>query len=294
MAAVHGHIDIVQLMLERGATNHDKVMKTAAKYGHVNIIELMLDDTKDYGQIIDIASKHHHGNIVIMLLKKFVISSNRVLRIAAAGGYTDIVRLVLEHNTTGYDIATGHLIQYDLPMIDAAKNGHIEIVRMMTCRACPEPDCSPDNYEMSHIETSSLNEAMREAAGHGHIEIVRLLLDCGATNYDDAMSRASIGGHIEIVRLLLDRGATYYNLAMEYAAAYGHIEIVQLMLDCGATDLNKTMVSASLHGYKNIVKLILEKGTKDVIMQSWRQPMKTTLISLRCCWRKVLLSTMLL
>ena len=41
-AAQNGHLEIVQLMLDKGATDYDSVMNVAAQNGHLEIVQLML------------------------------------------------------------------------------------------------------------------------------------------------------------------------------------------------------------------------------------------------------------
>ena len=42
-AAEGGHIEIVKLMLEKGATDYNRVMYKAAKGGHMDIVKCMLE-----------------------------------------------------------------------------------------------------------------------------------------------------------------------------------------------------------------------------------------------------------
>ena len=42
-AASGGHQNIVELMLEQGATNYNHAMSIAAYYGHESIVRLLLD-----------------------------------------------------------------------------------------------------------------------------------------------------------------------------------------------------------------------------------------------------------
>ena len=53
-----------------------------------------------------------------------------------------------------------------------------------------------------------LNETLRSAASEGDIEFVKLMLEKGATNFNDAMCYAVTEGDIEIVKLMLENGAT--------------------------------------------------------------------------------------
>ena len=102
---------------------------------------------------------------------------------------------------------------------------------------------------------------MIDAASQGNIDTVQLILDSGATDYDDAIDSAIDGGHIEIVKLLMDKGGNY-NYYMAAAACKGNMEIVQLMLGKGACDYNWAIENATYDGYIEIVKLMLDKGAE--------------------------------
>ena len=80
----------------------------------------------------------------------------------------------------------------------------------------------------------------------------------------------AVGGHESIVRLMLDQGATNYNEAMNSAAYCGQIHIVRLMLEKGANDFNDVMETAALNGHISIVELMLEK-VQIITMRQWKQ-----------------------
>ena len=63
-AAGRGHIEIIKLMLEKGATNYSSAMREAVSGGHTKIMELMLElmlelilerGTGDYNYDYDLA-----------------------------------------------------------------------------------------------------------------------------------------------------------------------------------------------------------------------------------------------
>jgi len=173
---------------------------------------------------------------LLFLFKNNRLNYNEAMIIAAKNGHIDIVKLMLEKGTTNYNEA----------MIIAAKNGHIDIVKLMLEKG-----------------TTNYNEAMINAAKNGHIDIVKLMLEKGAKNYDWTMINAAKNGHIDIVKLLLEYGATDYDWTMINAAGNGHIDIVKLMLEKGATDYDWTMINAAKNGHIDIVKLLLEYGATN-------------------------------
>jgi ankyrin repeat protein len=68
-AAAHGHMDIVLLMLQRGAKDYDEAMDSAAEHGHADIVDLMLKaGATAYDRAIDSAVGHRE---VVELIKRW-------------------------------------------------------------------------------------------------------------------------------------------------------------------------------------------------------------------------------
>ena len=128
--------------------------------------------------------------------------------------------------------------------------------RLNTCPMCR----APLENGVPPMEVSfELNLRMIMAAYYGHESIVRLMLDQGATNYNEAMNSAAYCGHLNIVELMLEEGANDFNEAMAMAAFSGQVHIVRLLLDHGADDFNEAMETAASQGHQNIVELIQER-----------------------------------
>jgi ankyrin repeat protein len=105
---------------------------------------------------------------------------------AAAGGYEEIVELLLSH---GADVSIGH------PVSGAAKNGYEKIVRLLLDHGA-DPNC------------------LKSAIHGNHVEIVQILLDYGADinqkvgNSGRTPLQAAVeSGAEEIVKLLINKGA---------------------------------------------------------------------------------------
>ena len=83
---------------------------------------------------------------------------------------------------------------YETAMITAAKQGNLEVVKIML------------NYRDSRSQYHQVDykNVMYFAAGAGNIEIVKLMLSYGANsyganNYDITMGNAAMGGYLDIV-----------------------------------------------------------------------------------------------
>ena len=118
------------------------------------------------------------------------------------------------------------------PLMRAAENGHIHVVKILIERQREEEFLAPCRSLIG-----SANKGMESA--------VRVLLDAGvkvnAAHYDGdtALMKAARKGHDNIVRLLLDKGAN---------------------VDVADFDGNTALMSAAWSGYNNIVRLLLDKG----------------------------------
>ena len=158
-AARGGHIDIVQLMLERGANNFNQAMKYASKGGHIDIVQLMLDKgANDFNEAMEWAAIGGHIDIVQLMLDKGANDDFEwTLIYAAKGGHIDIVQLMLDKGSN----------DFNLSMRFAAGGGHIDIVRLMLDRGADD-----------------FNGAIEIAARAGHKDIVQLMLDKGANNFN--------------------------------------------------------------------------------------------------------------
>ena len=182
---------------------------------------------------------------------------------------------------------------YKDAMIYAGLGGNIKIVQMMmnryeksigeyafdtTSMFPPEEIRVHPNYIYSN-QYPCYDLTMFFAADKGHIEIVKLMIEKGASDFEEGLYVASRNGHIDIAKLMIEKGAANYNFAMISASYEGQFEIVELMIEKGANDYNEALVGAascerrgetekgamiaSCEAYVKIVKLMLEKGANN-------------------------------
>ena len=130
----------------------------------------------------------------------------------------------------------------------AAKNGHVECVKLLL----PVSDPQADEWY-----------ALRAAAHAGHVECVRLLLPMSDAKARDsqALRYAAHYGHVECVRMLLPASDAKAgeSLALRLAALNGHAECVRLLLpvsDAKAND-SEALRWAARNGHAECVKLLL-------------------------------------
>ena len=101
-----------------------------------------------------------------------------------------------------------------VPMIGAAKNGHLAVVEFL--------------YS---IGASCTDNVMDWAAWHGHLAIVQYLHRVGAqANKERAILWAAARGHLAVVQFLHGIGAFYNpNQVMDVAVQSGHLAVVQFI-----------------------------------------------------------------
>ncbi|XP_038105893.1 uncharacterized protein LOC6033723 isoform X2 [Culex quinquefasciatus] len=165
----------------------------------------------------------------------------------------------------------------------AARNGHIEIVKLLL------QDRQPLNDGTGRFRKIDVNHAdrdgwtpLRSASWGGHTDVVKLLIESGSCAIDradkegrTALRAAAWSGNEDIVKILIEAGANVNSIDKQgrtslIAASYmGHYDIVEILLESGAdvnhTDLdgrNALCVAAlcGSSGYSKVISTLLEYG----------------------------------
>ena len=234
MAAHSGHLNIVKFMLDLGATHIDEATCTAVTHKHIDIVEFLSEKGADVNKALTTAFRKEDRDMIDFLISCGANDFRQGGIHAASKGNIELVKLCIER---GVDM------RY---LISCVEKGYMEIVQLIL----------NNGY-------TDFNRLLSIAALKGQSEIIQLMLDLGATEYNKAMRYASQNGHKDIVQMMLDLGATEYNKAMTKAASGGHKDIVQMMLDLGATNYNKSMIRAVWGGYKDIVQMMLDLDARN-------------------------------
>ncbi|KAJ7440551.1 ankyrin repeat domain-containing protein, partial [Mycena galericulata] len=282
IAAAGGHIEIVRILLEKGANinaaggREGSSLHIAAARGHTEIVRILLEKGanvnaaggRDGSSLHIAAARGHIENVRILLEKGANVNAaeggdGSSLQAAAARGHTEIVGILLEK---GANVNSAQGL-YGSSLQVAAAGGHTEIVGILLEKGA--------NVNATGGEDRS---SLQAAAARGHTEIVRILLEKGADvnaaggRYGSSLHIAAARGHTEIVRYLLEKGADI-NAAqgrdgslLHIAAARGHTEIVRILLEKGANinapreEPGNSLQAAAAGGHTDIVRILLEKG----------------------------------
>jgi ankyrin repeat protein len=226
-AARAGHLEVAELLLDRGARvdlvprGDASALITAAEHGHRPVVEMLLArgadpnrTLKGDGSPLIAAARSGDREVVRMLLDAgadpdtWVDGDESPLYHAVNGGHEEIVRMLLD---------AGVAPDAEMPgdgnaLIVASRNGHLGVVR----------DLVGADADLERVVAGDENPLI-QAAANGRLEVVRYLLDMGADQnvrvvippsewrpegeVRTALSMARRGGHRAVVELLEARGA---------------------------------------------------------------------------------------
>ncbi len=257
IAAINGHLDIVEILLGAG-------------------IDINAVDKNGY-TALHVALLNKHDAMVELLLKKNPVINATApngatsLHTAAFNGHSDVVRFILDRGVAvDYPVKDGRTALHC-----AAQTGQADVVQLLLEKGA----------DINAVDQSCYT-ALHWALLKKHDVIVELLLkknpviNATAPEGWTSLHAAALNGHSDVVRFILDRGvAVDYPMkngrtALHCAAQKGQADVVQLLLDRGASvhteDRNKrtALRVAELHGHSDIVHLLLNKGAQPVLLDS--------------------------
>jgi Ankyrin repeats (3 copies) len=121
-ASEGGQMEIVKLMIEKGATHFIWAMADAARGGHIEIVKFMIEKVAtDFNWTMRNAARGGHIKIVKLMIEKGATDFNWTMRNAAEEGHMDIVKLMIEKGATDFNLAMNY----------AAEGGYMEIVNYL-------------------------------------------------------------------------------------------------------------------------------------------------------------------
>ena len=195
-AADHGHVAVVEALLDAGAS----LLSYDADYGR---------EYSDLAMAIWGAAAGGHSALVTFLLDRGGAEhTHSALLSAATNGQLNTVRLLLAR---GADVNFSG-VNGECALCEAANNGHLAVVEELLDAGAGRTG-----------EGDHLDGTLTWAALDGFTDIVALLLDRGVDvhyNGDLALSQAVGNSHLGTIKLLLERGATVHeHLRVSYASS---------------------------------------------------------------------------
>lgn len=194
-----GNLEIVKLMITKGAFDFTGCLSHAGFGGNVKIVKLLLKKgSTDLYECIYEACKRDKLEIV-----KFILENTRNIK------------------NIGNIINSDHIEKY---MDTACEHGSINTVTYLINKGC--------------VNWGRYSEVLCMRP-YDNTKIIKLMIENGVTNYDKFMYHACLHGHLEFVKVLIEKGATNWYNGLEGACYGGYPDLMILMIECGATDLNK-------------------------------------------------------
>ncbi len=192
------------------------------------------DDKTDFGNLINRYPTIKNAMYIMMEKMHTEKELSTALVWFVHAGDIKIVRHLL---SKGVDV-----IEAGKPLTNAAKIGHIEIVKLLIHEAEKTPPMSAGwgEYTLDSYIGSRGYEALRIAVKNEHLEIVQLFLDNVDTDIDDWLMYAVNGKYFNFVKILLDRGVNPYLLPKRLHDNYKqYFKIFQMRWQMICKNLNK-------------------------------------------------------
>jgi len=239
----------------------------AMQYGHTEVLELLRSNGADsaaaskfVGMICHAAANNDSGT-VLRLIEENSVDVNSAdydqrtgLHVAAALGYTDVVRTLLYKNAdislvdrwgqTAKDGAYGQCVSLLSDPVDRSKP---EILAKGTKRT--------KKNEVVPVEVEELNAATKElldAAAQGELKTIMALAkrggNCACMDYDrrTPLHLAATGGHLQVLRFLVGQKGVSVNCTdrfgsspLQDAAKHGFESCSKFLLSHGATAMDQ-------------------------------------------------------
>jgi ankyrin repeat protein len=266
-----GDYEIVETLLGAKAdinfvSSDEKVtaLYGAASKGHMDIVEMLLDRDADidansntYGTPLYAATENGRVKVMELLIqRKAKINliggpGRRPLNIAAFNGDIEAVGILINN---GADIDPDEEYWYGSALGAAARRGHTDVVKLLLSKGWSSS---------RHMKT--YGSFLAAAATYGHVDIVELLvrIETRITVLEQALQAASQNGKAVVVKMILDRTPTLrHQKAFMLAATYGRDDVLKLLYARGMSQekLDAALYDAADHEHEQTVKLLLDFG----------------------------------
>jgi ankyrin repeat protein len=290
-AAIEGHVDVVKLLLKKGAnikaqegTSGATPLYLAVRFGQTDVARVLLEKWNEQGfgryggTLLRLAARDGNIGMVRTLVEKGAhlnaqnMDGYTPVHLAAEDGHIDVIRLLLEKGAN-VDARNGKGLT---PLLQSAFQGNIDVVRFLL----------EEGADMS-IRTVDGRTLLHWAAKGGDISMVRLLvekevnLDSQDESGETPLHLAANWGNLDVVLFLLEKGANVNAQAVDgrtplhLATRGGDISMVRLLVEKEA-NLNAQdkegetpLHLATYWGDVDVVRLLLEKGANAEVTNRW-------------------------
>uniref|UniRef100_A0A672IQK3 Ankyrin repeat and KH domain-containing protein 1-like n=1 Tax=Salarias fasciatus TaxID=181472 RepID=A0A672IQK3_SALFA len=286
-ACSDGDVNAVRKLLDEGRSVNEhteegeSLLCLACSAGYYELAQVW---TQSVGSCTSLKSLFYVSVFCRSDLSLCSLSGNTALTYACAGGFVDVVKVLLKEGANIED----HNENGHTPLMEAASAGHVEVARVLL-----EYGAGINTHSNEFKES-----ALTLACYKGHLDMVRFLLEAGADQehktdeMHTALMEACMDGHVEVARLLLDSGAQVnmpadsFESPLTLAACGGHVELAALLIERGANleEVNDEgytpLMEAAREGHEEMVALLLAQGAN---INAQTEETQETALTLACC-----------
>lgn len=200
VASGQGFIDIVQYLLEIGATDVEWGMVRACEHGHIDVVKLLISNgAKEVNRGLESACRKGWLDIIDLMIEQGANDWNSGLRMACDNGLLNIAQIMISKGANCWN--DGLLL--------SCYSGYPSLVELMISNGA-----------------TMVNEGLKLGCQIGNINIVYIMLDNGANNlnealeytYDIAINNVDNKYYLSmnIVYVLLSKGIDVKNLKVAF------------------------------------------------------------------------------
>jgi len=127
-ASAEGNMEIVKLMIEKGVNTFNSSMKYSSQGGHMEIVKLMIENGgNNFNSAMVYAGKGGHLEIVKFMIENGANKFNWTIVWASKGGYIEIIKLMIENGANNFDSVVK---AFDKDLIFTTRREQLEIVKL--------------------------------------------------------------------------------------------------------------------------------------------------------------------
>jgi ankyrin repeat protein len=206
-------------------------------------------------------------SVSLLVLVSTVLTGCMSIHTAAREGNLKEVRRQL---AWGVNVNERHFFTRDTLLIEAAANGHVDVVKLLI-----------ENGADVNLKGEAWYGPLHAAAARGHIEVVKILLENGADvnifHQNKPLHNAAMNGHIEVAQILLAHGAdinvkgTDEAAPLHTAVSNNQLAMVRWLLSKGANVNPRAsygctpLHSAARRNNVEIGRILLEHGADPTL-----------------------------
>lgn len=206
-----GHIDLVKLMILKGANRLSMGLYYACLHEHLNVVNFLISEIQS-----NIDENNNHWNC------GFAGACN--------SGNLELVNLMISKpGKRNWDNGFGI----------ACIKGHINVVHSIISNTAGKTKTEFESETKARGRVFDWNFGLSRAASHGHMDIVRFMVSKGANDWNASLYGACSGGHIDIVQFIIEKIEqdndeitieTIWNHCLGAAYVGGNVKIAHLII----------------------------------------------------------------